>query len=81
MLAHFYTGQFGLNHTIESWGTDQMFAFVVLTMCHTMGRGLIAAVTLHPMLNLDAPPTMFAASNPAMEEDDSGWSTSISDGS
>ncbi len=63
-------------------GWDQVAAFLALTMRCKMEiaqerqRRPIAAITQHPMLYL-ATPSMFAISNPAMEEeDDSGSSTS-----
>ncbi len=65
-------------------GWNQLAAFVTLTMhrkieiAQERQRWLIAATTQHPMLDLTIPPTVFAISNSAMEEeeDDPGWSHS-----
>ncbi len=60
-----------------------MVAIVALTMCHKtelarkrQGRPIAAAIQ-HPMQDLVIPP-IFAVSNPAMKDDDPGWSTSTS---
>ncbi len=65
-----------LLQSTEGW--DPVSAFVALTTCHKM-ESLWEQQNHRPVPNSEARhPPQFAASNPAVEEEGPGWSTSTS---